>query len=271
MNTHTVSSPSGASRKFVVIGGSGLVGQPLVARLRELGHTVVVASPSRGINTVTGEGLAAALDGAHTVIDVSNSPSFADDAVLDFFTRSTGNILAAARAAGVRHVLALSVVGADRIPDSGYIRAKIAQETLIKTSGLPFTLVRATQFFEFAAAIAHVATVGNEVRVPRADMQPIAVADVSAALADLALAAPANTTLDLAGPEKLTQADFLRRELAAAGDTRAVVEDDAARYFGARITRDSLVPVGAAPLLAPTRHTDWLAKRAAAPATSAVA
>lgn len=268
MNTNTT-SPS--SCKFVVIGGSGLVGKPLVARLRELGHTVVVASPSQGVNTVTGAGLAAAIDGAHTVIDVSNSPSFEDAAVLDFFTRSTGNILAAAKDAGVRHVLALSVVGSDRIHDSGYIRAKIAQENLIKESGLPFTLVRATQFFEFAAAIAYVATVGNEVRVPPADMQPIAAADVSATLAKLALDAPANATLDLAGPERLTQAAFLRRELTATGDTRTVVEDDAAGYFGARITRDSLVPVGTTPLLAPTNQTDWLAKRTAAPATSAVA
>lgn len=268
MNTNT-SSPS--SRKVVVIGGTGLVGKPLVARLRELGHTVIAASPSRSINAVTGEGLATALDGAHTVIDVSNSPSFEDAAVLDFFTRSTGNIIAAAKTAGVRHVLALSVVGADRIHDSGYIRAKIAQETLIKESGLPFTLVRATQFFEFAAAIAYVATVGNEVRVPRADMQPIAAADVSATLAKLALGTPANTILDLAGPEKITQAAFLRRELSATGDSRTVVEDDNAGYFGARIARDSLVPVGTTPILAPTQQADWLAKRAAAPATSAVA
>lgn len=268
MNTN-ITSP--VSRKFVVIGGTGLVGKPLVARLRELGHTVVVASPSQGVDTLSGAGLAAAIEGAHTVIDVSNSPSFEDAAVLGFFTRSTGNILAAAKNAGVRHVLALSIVGADRIPDSGYIRAKIVQENLIKTSGLPFTLVRATQFFEFAAAIAHAATVGNEVRVPRADMQPIAVADVSATLAALALETPANAILDLAGPEKITQADFLRRELSATGDTRVVVEDDAAGYFGARITRDSLVPVGAMPLLAPTRQADWLAKRAVTRATFAAA
>lgn len=268
MNTNTTTP---TSLKFVVIGGSGLIGKPLVTRLRELGHTVVVASPSQGVNTLTGAGLSAAVDGAHTVIDVSNSPSFEDAAVLDFFTRSTGNILSAAKAAGVRHVLALSIVGADRIPDSGYIRAKIAQENLIKTSGLPFTLVRATQFFEFAGAIAYVATVGNEVRVPRADMQPIAAADVSATLADLALGTPANIILDLAGPEKLTQAEFLRRELAATSDSRTVVEDNTASYFGARIIRDSLVPVGTTPIIAPTNQTDWLAKRAAAPATSAVA
>ncbi len=268
MNPNPSSSPS---LKIVVIGGSGLIGKPLVASLRARGHTVVAASPSNGVNTVTGEGLAAALADAHTVIDVSNSPSFEAGPVLDFFTRSTGNLVAAARVAGVRHYVALSVVGADRLPDSGYMIAKVAQETLIRGSGLPFTIVRATQFFEFAGAIAWGSTVGNEVRVPPADMQPIAAADVSAALADLALAAPARRTLDLAGPDRLTQADFLRQELAAAGDTRPVIVDPAATYFGARLAADTLVPVGATPLLAPTRHRDWLAKRAGVASASPAA
>lgn len=265
------SSTTPSSLKFVVIGGSGLVGQPLVAHLRELGHTVVVASPSCGVDTVTGMGLTTALEGAHTVIDVSNSPSFEDAAVLDFFTLSTSNILVAARNAKVRHLLALSVVGADHITDSGYMRAKIAQESLIKASGLPFTLVRATQFFEFATAIAYFATVGDEVRVPLADMQPIAAADVSAILASIALNAPANATLELAGPERLTLAEFVRRELSATGNSRLVVEDDAVGYFGALITRDSLVPVDTTPILASTRQTDWLVKRAATATSSSVA
>lgn len=258
MNPNPSSSPS---LKIVVVGGSGLIGRPLVDTLRARGHTVVVASPSHGINTVTGAGLAIALTGAHTVIDVSNSPSFEPGPVLEFFTRSTCNLVSTAKALGVRHYVALSVVGADRLPDSGYLVAKVAQEILIRESGLPHTIVRATQFFEFAAAIAHVATVGQEVRVPPADMQPVAAADVSAALADIALAAPANRILDLAGPERLSQADFLRRELAASGDSRPVVVDPAATYFGTRLESDSLVPVGAAPRLTPTRHAVWLARR----------
>jgi uncharacterized protein YbjT (DUF2867 family) len=268
MNPNHSSSPS---LKIVVVGGSGLIGRSLVAALRARGHTVIVASPSHGINTVTGVGVTTALTGAHTIIDVSNSPSFEAGPVLEFFTRSTGNLLAAAKVLGVRHYVALSVVGADRLPHSGYMRAKFAQENLIRNSGLPHTIVRATQFFEFAAAIAHVATVGHEVRVPLADMQPVALADVSAILADIALAAPVNGLLELAGPEKLPQADFLRRELAAAGDPRPVIVDPAATYFGARLASDSLVPVAAAPLLAPTRHADWLAKRAAVVSASPAA
>ena len=268
MKPNPSSSPS---LKIVVVGGSGLIGRPLVGALRARGHTVVVASPSHGINTVTGAGVTTALTGAHTVIDVSNSPSFEAGPVLEFFTRSTSNLLAAAKSLGVRHYVALSVVGADRLPHSGYMVAKVAQENLIRASGLPHTIVRATQFFEFAAAISHVATVGHEVRVPPADMQPVAVADVSAALADIALAAPVNGLLELAGPEKFPQADFLRNEFAATGDSRSVVVDPAATYFGARLAPDSLVPVGAVPLLAPTRHADWLAKRTAVASASPAA
>ena len=259
MNTRTSSRPS---LKFVVLGGTGLIGKPLVARLRQLGHAVVAASPSQGVNAVTGESLSAAFAGAHTVIDVSNSPSFEDAAVLDFFTRSTRNLVDAAKDAGVRHLVALSVVGADRLPDSGYMRAKVVQENLLRASGLPLTLVRATQFFEFAQAIANGGAVAGEVRLPPADMQPVAAADVSAALADLALAAPAGATLELAGPEKFSQADFVRAELASIGDSRPVVVDAAATYFGAKLSRDALVPAGPSPLLAPTRHADWLARRA---------
>lgn len=260
MNTFDTPGPA---LKFVVIGGTGLIGKPIVARLRELGHSVIAASPSQGVNAVTGEGLAAALAGAHTVIDVANSPSFEDAAVLDFFTRSTRNLTAAAKSAGVRHLVALSVVGSDRVPDSGYMRAKVAQENLLRASGLPHTLVRATQFFEFAQAIASGATVAGEVRVPPADMQPIAAADVSAALLDLALAAPADTILELAGPERLSQANFVRAELAAVGDPRPVVVDAAATYFGAKLSPDALVPASPSPRLAPTRHADWLARRGA--------
>lgn len=268
MNPNPSSSPS---LKIVVVGGSGLIGRPLVAALRTCGHTVVVAAPSHGINTMTGAGVTTALTGAHTVIDVSNSPSFEAGPVLEFFTRSTRNLVSAARALGVRHYVALSVVGADRLPDSGYMVAKVAQENLIRDSGLPHTIVRATQFFEFAGAIAWGAAVGNEVRVPPADMQPVAAADVSAALADIALATPANRILDLAGPDRLSQADFLRQELAATGDLRSVVVDPAATYFGARLAPDTLVPVGATPRIAPTRHADWLAKRAAAASASPAA
>lgn len=268
MNPNPSSSPS---LKIVVVGGSGLIGRPLVASLRARGHTVVVASPSHGINTVTGAGVTTALTGAHTVIDVSNSPSFEAGPVLEFFTRSTCNLVSAAKALGVRHYVALSVVGADRLPDSSYMVAKVAQENLIRDSGLPHTIIRATQFFEFAGAIAHVATVGHEVRVPPADMQPVAAADVSAALADIALAAPLNGLLELAGPEKLSQADFVRRELAASGEPRPVVVNPAATYFGARLAPDSLVPVGTAPRLTPTRHADWLARRTAVASASPAA
>jgi uncharacterized protein YbjT (DUF2867 family) len=261
MNIHTpASSPSGLRRKFVVIGGTGLVGKPLVARLRALGHEVVVASPSRGVNAVTGEGLAAALSGADTVIDVANSPSFENRAVLEFFENSSRNLLAVGAAAGVRHHVALSVVGVDRLPDSGYFLAKLAQERLVQASPVPYTIVRATQFFEFAQSIAHAATEGETVRVPPARMQPVAAADVSAALADVALAAPRNGIVELAGPEPVAQDVFVRRALVAAGDARTVVADPAAGYFGAMIDDRSLAPTpGALPLLGATRHESWLA------------
>lgn len=259
MNTNSSSTPSGNRQKIVVIGGTGLIGKPLVQQLRALGHEVVAASPSQGVNAVTGEGLAAAFAGARVVVDVSNSPSFETQAVLEFFERSTRNLLAAAAGAGVRHYLALSVVGSDRLPDSGYFRAKLAQERLIQASTIPYTIVRATQFFEFAAGIAYGGTEGDLVRLPPILMQPIAAADVSATLADLALSAPANAVVELAGPEPIRQDEFVRRHLAAAGDPRRVVADPAAGYFGTAVDDRSLTPSpGATPRLGATRFEDWL-------------
>ena len=268
MNTLANSSSSTRRQKFVVIGGTGLIGKPIVEKLRSLGHEVVAASPSQGINSVTGEGLATALAGAHTVIDVANSPSFEDQAVLDFFERSTRNLLAASAAAGVRHYVALSVVGTERMLQSGYFRAKLAQESLIKTSPLPYTLVRATQFFEFAGGIAYVATEGQTVRLPSALMQPIAAADVSAAVADAALAAPLNGMVEVAGPELIPQDVFVRRFLQTSGDVRTVITDPAALYFGNIPVNDQTLTPGSNPRLGVTRYTDWLAKQAALKAIS---
>jgi uncharacterized protein YbjT (DUF2867 family) len=256
MNTKTNSQ---SSLKFVVIGGTGLIGKPVVARLRDLGHAVVVASPSQGINTVTGEGLAAAFAGAHTVIDVSNSPSFEDAAVLDFFTRSTRNLLAAARTAGVRHVVALSVVGTERMTASGYFRAKLEQESQIKASPLPYTILRATQFFEFAGGIAYVATAGTTVRLAPALMQPIAATDVSAAVVKVALAAPRNGTVEVAGPASIPQDAFVRRFLETTRDPRTVITDPAAPYFGNIPVNDQTLRPGANPLLGTTAYETWLA------------
>jgi uncharacterized protein YbjT (DUF2867 family) len=244
--------------KIVVIGGSGLIGKKLIPLLRERGHEAVPASPSSGVNTLTGEGLAEALKGTQVVVDVSNSPSFADAAVLEFFETSTRNLLAAEAAAGVVHHVALSVVGADRLPDSGYMRAKAAQERLIQGGKVPYTIVRATQFFEFLGAIAGSAADGGAVRVPDAPMQPLAADDVAAALADVAVGPPANATLELAGPEAQSMAAFVRRALAAGGDTRAVVADPRARYFGTALDARGLTPDGANPRIGPTRFEEWL-------------
>jgi uncharacterized protein YbjT (DUF2867 family) len=245
--------------KIVVIGGSGLIGKKLIPLLRGRGHEAVAASPSSGVNTLTGEGLADALAGAQVVVDVSNSPSFEDKAVLAFFETSGHNILAAAAAAGVRHHVALSVVGADRLPDSGYMRAKVAQESLIKASNIPYTIVRATQFFEFLGGIAGSGADGGTVRLPEAPMQPLAAEDVAATLTEVAVGAPANATVELAGPEALPIAAFVRRALAAGGDTRAVVADPQARYFGAVLDARGLTP-GANPRIGPTRFEDWLSR-----------
>jgi uncharacterized protein YbjT (DUF2867 family) len=243
--------------KIVVIGGSGLIGSKLVNRLRERGHEVIAASPSSGVNAVTGEGLSTALKGTHVVVDVANSPSFEDKAVLEFFEKSGRNLMAAEAEAGVKHHVALSVVGTDRLLESGYFRAKMVQEDLIKASKIPYTIVRATQFFEFVGAIAQSATDGQTVRLPPAMMQPIVSDDVAAALADVALAQPINGTVELAGPEKIPMDELVRKFLAASQDTRQVMTDPQARYFGTAVNDRSLTP-GNNPRTGPTHFADWL-------------
>jgi uncharacterized protein YbjT (DUF2867 family) len=246
------------SLKVVVIGGTGLIGSKVVANLTEQEHDAVAASPQSGVNTLTGEGLTEVLAGAQVVLDVSNSPSFADDDVMRFFTTSTGNLLAAERAAGVEHHVALSVVGSDRNPNSGYLLAKDAQERLIKESETAYSIVRATQFYEFVAQIADSATEGNVVRLPHALMQPMAADDVATAVTRAVTAAPLNGVTEIAGPEKIAMDDFIRTGLAARGDTRQVVADSQAPYFGEVIDDRSIVPVGAATTFG-TRFADWLA------------
>jgi uncharacterized protein YbjT (DUF2867 family) len=243
--------------KIVVIGGSGLIGKKLVNDLRQQGHEVVAASPSSGVNTITGEGLGEALAGAQVTVDVANAPSWEDQAVLDFFQTSGRNLLSAEAAAGVRHHVALSVVGTERLLSSGYFRAKLAQETLIKASKLPYTIVRATQFFEFAGGIAQFSTEGATVRLPSALMQPIVSDDVAAALADIAISEPLNDTVELAGPELVRMDELIRRYLSAKGDSRKVIADPQALYYGVKVNDQSLTP-GAHPRLGPTRFEDWL-------------
>jgi uncharacterized protein YbjT (DUF2867 family) len=245
--------------KIVVIGGSGLIGKKLVNNLRERGHEVVGASPSSGVNALTGEGLADALRGAQVVVDVANSPSFEDKAVLEFFETSGRNLLAAEAAAGVGHHVALSVVGTDRLLQSGYFRAKMAQEDLIKASKVPYTIVRATQFFEFVNGIAQSATDGQTVRLSPAFVQPVVSDDVASALADVTLGTPVNGTVELAGPERLRLDELVRRFLSAKQDARQVVADVHARYFGADLNDQSLTP-GDNPRIAPTRFEDWLSR-----------
>jgi uncharacterized protein YbjT (DUF2867 family) len=245
--------------KIVVIGGSGLIGTKLVNKLRALGHEVVAASPTSGVNTITGEGLAEALAGAQVVVDVANSPSFEDKAVLAFFETSGRNLLAAEAAAGVRHHVALSVVGTDRLLQSGYFRAKMAQEDLIKASKVPYTILRSTQFFDFMGGIAQSATDGQTVRLSPALMQPVVSDDVAAALADVTLGAPVNGTIELAGPEQFRLDELVRRFLSANQDARQVIPDVHARYFGAELNDQSLIP-GDNPRIAPTRFEDWLSR-----------
>jgi uncharacterized protein YbjT (DUF2867 family) len=247
--------------KVLVIGGSGLIGSQVVAQLTELGHEAVPASPSTGVNTITGEGLAEAVAGVHTVVDVSNSPSWADDDVLNFFTTSTRNLLEAERAAGVQHHVALSIVGADRAAASGYMRAKIAQEKLIKESGAPHTIVRATQFFEFVGGIADSLTDGDTVRAPHGAFQPIAATDVATAVTRASIGEPAGL-INIAGPEKQGMDDFIRTRFAATGDAREVVTDPDAEYYGAVLDEHMIVPVeGEEVTLYPTRFSDWLASQ----------
>lgn len=235
------SNPVSGSLKIVVLGGTGLIGSKVVNFLREKGHEAVPASPSLGVNTLTGEGLAEILTGAQVVVDVTNSPSFEDKAVMEFFQTSTRNVLAAEAAAGVGHHVALSIVGIERLPDSGYFRAKVTQEALIRGSQIPFSIVRATQFFEFVAGIAHSSTEGDTVHLPDALFQPIFSEDVAAAVAHAAMCEPLNDSIELGGPEALPMAEVVRQYLTAQGDTRAIVSDAQGRYFGAALSERSLV------------------------------
>src|SRR2546429_1417914 len=241
--------------KIVVIGGTGLIGTKLVNNLRQRGHEVVAASPSSGVNTCTGEGVAKALEGAPVVVDVANAPQWDDKAVLEFFETAGRNLLAAEKTAGVKHHVALSIVGADRLPASGYLRAKVAQENLIKASEVPFTIVRSTQFFEFVKGIAQSATQGQTIRLSPALMQPIAAEDVAAALTDVAVAEPVNGTIEIAGPEPIRMDEFVRQFLSATGDPRKVTTDVHALYFGTELNDQSLTPGGNA-RLGPTHFAD---------------
>ncbi|MGN6808918.1 MAG: SDR family oxidoreductase [Trinickia sp.] len=234
--------------RIVVIGGTGLIGSKTVAILRQGGHVVVAASPNNGINSITGEGLHAAIAGAQVVVDLANSPSFEDKAVREFFETSGRNVHAAEAAAGVRHHVALSIVGADRTPENGYFRAKVAQEKLIEASGVPYTIIRSTQFMEFLRGIADAGTVGNVVRLSPGLFQPIAADDVAAFVAQVALAAPRNGIVEIAGPERAPFDEIIARYLKAVGDVREVVRDPEARYFGGVVEERSLVPLGEARL-----------------------
>jgi uncharacterized protein YbjT (DUF2867 family) len=248
--------------KIVVIGGTGLIGSKVVSSLREKGHEAVAASPNTGVNTLPGEGLAEALVGAKVVVDVANSPSFADEAVMAFFKKSGGNLLAAEREADVGHHIALSVVGSDRLPDSGYLRAKVVQENLIKASGIPYTIIRSTQFFEFIPGIAQSATQDGEVRLSPAHLQPVASDDVAALVAKTATMAPLNGAIELAGPERISLDDLVRRYFAAKNDPRKVIADVHARYFGAVLDDKSLTP-GDHPHIGSISLTEWLGRQPA--------
>src|SRR5216683_2050309 len=250
-----------SSMKIVVIGGSGLIGSKVVTMLREHGHEAVAASPNSGVNTLTGEGLAEVLVGASVVVDVSNSPSFEDAAVMEFFKTSTGNLLTYEAAAGVGHHVALSIVGSDRLPDSGYMRAKIVQEKLIKESSIPYSIVRATQFFEFVKRIADEATERNIVRLPPVRFQPMAADDVASAVGRVAMGSPLNGIVEVAGPEQFRFDELIRLGLSAGKDPREVIADPHARYFGTELRQRSLVP-GDDAQLGETRFEDWLSRSA---------
>jgi uncharacterized protein YbjT (DUF2867 family) len=245
--------------KIVVIGGTGLIGSQLVARLRQAGHEVLAASPKSGVNTITGEGLRAALEGAAVVVDVANSPSFDDQPAMDFFTMSGHNLLAAEKVAGTRHHLALSVVGTERLLEAGYFRAKLAQENLIRASGIPFTILHSTQFFEFVDGIVNSGVAGDVIRLSPALVQPVASGDVAAALADLALGPPANGIVEIAGPELFPLDKLASIAMTAKHDQRRVIADIHARYYGARLDDRSLTP-GDHPRIGPTRFEDWLSR-----------
>lgn len=242
--------------KIIVVGGSGLIGSKLVKSFSEQGHLAIAASQKSGVNTLTGEGLAEVLKNAEVVVDVSNSPSFEDAPVMEFFTTSTRNLLSYEASAGVQHHVALSIVGADRLPECGYFRAKIAQEKLIMESSIPYSIVRATQFFEFVRGIADGATEGNEVRMAPVLFQPMAADDVARAVGKVALDPPLNGTVEIAGPEQFRFDELLRQELRASNDPRKVITDPHGRYFGAELTERSLVP-GDGARLGEMRFADW--------------
>ena len=242
--------------KVVIIGGTGLIGRKVAAKLQSGGHDVVAASPSTGVNSLTGEGLEEVLRGSNVVVDVTNSPSFEDDAVLDFFRTSTGHLLSAAAAAGVSHYVALSVVGSDRISDSGYLRAKRVQEGMIEAGGVPYTVLRATQFFEFLKAIADGGTEGNVVHMSPSKFQPVAADDVAATLAEIVTGQPRNGVVELGGPEASSMAEFIQRFLSSVGDERKVVPDADAKYFGAVLDKDGLAPAGQF-IAGSIRLADW--------------
>jgi uncharacterized protein YbjT (DUF2867 family) len=242
--------------KIVIIGGTGLIGRRLAAKLESIGHEVVAAAPSTGVNSLTGEGVKEAVTRANVVVDVTNSPSFEDNAVMDFFRNSTGHLLSAAKAAGVSHYVALSVVGSDRIRDSGYLRAKRVQEGLIEASGVPYTVLRATQFFEFLKAIADGDTKENVVHMSPSKFQPVAADDVASTLAELATAQPKNDVVELAGPEAFGMAEFSQRFLSSIGDERKVVPNPDTKYFGAVLDKDGLAPTGKF-IAGRIRFADW--------------
>jgi uncharacterized protein YbjT (DUF2867 family) len=247
--------------KIVVIGGTGLIGSKTVERLRTKGHEVLAASPNSGVNTFTGEGLAEALEGAGVVLDLANSPSFEDKAVLEFFQISGRNLLGAEAVAGVKHHIALSVVGTERLQGSGYFRGKMAQEELIRSSGMPYTIVHSTQFYEFMGSIAQSGTSGQTAHLSPAYVQPIASDDVADVMADVALSAPVNGTIEIAGPERVRLSELVAKFLKATGDPRQVVADSHALYFGVELNDRSLVP-GNNPRIGKTRFDDWLARSA---------
>ena len=246
--------------RIVVIGGTGLIGSKLVGKLSEHGHQAVAAAPSTGVNTLTGEGLADVLEGASVVVDVSNSPSFADEAVLEFFRTSSTNLLQHASKAGVGHYVALSVVGTERMQESGYFRAKALQESMIRESGLPFSIVHATQFFEFVKAIADFSTVDGKVRLPSAPIQPMASDDVAAGLGRAAVGEPLNGIREIGGPERFRIDELVRKGLAAKGDPREVVTDEEARYYGVALDERTLVP-GQGAQLGQITFDEWLAQQ----------
>src|ERR1700752_127016 len=249
--------------KIVVIGGTGLIGSKVVARLKQKGHDALAAAPNTGVNTITGDGLKEALSGAQVVVDLANAPVWEDKAVLQFFEHAAPNLMAAETAAGVKHHLALSIVGSDRSPDRGYLRAKVAQENLIKASGIPYTILRSTQFFEFVGGIVKSGAEGDVVRLSPALFQPIASDDVVANLAELTLAPPLNGTVEVAGPEACPMDKFARKFLAASGDQRKVTPAVHWRYFGAEVNDRSLTP-GDPPRLGSIRFDDWLSRNQAA-------